>query len=80
MTPITEFRDPLIHVYALFRGIDLFTHGGSRYLWTWREETLLFWLEMELFVLAPVFLLSREKVRTNPQYLYWTCALVVRGS
>src|SRR6266571_3836667 len=25
------------------------------------------------------FLLTRDKVRNNPQYLYWTCALVVMG-
>ena len=34
---------------------------------------------MILLVIAPVVLLSREKVRNNPQYLYWTCALVVMG-
>jgi len=32
-----------------------------------------------LFVLAPLWLLSREKVRDNPQFLYWTCSLVVMG-
>jgi len=45
----------------------------------WREETLLFWLEIALFVFAPILLLTRENLRTNPQYLYWTCALVVMG-
>jgi len=45
----------------------------------WREETLSFWLEIGLFVVAPLVLLSRDKVRNNPQSLYWTCALVVMG-
>lgn len=70
---------PLLYVYALFRGIDLFTHGASSYLWMWREETLLFWLEIALFVIVPAILLGRESVKNNPQSLYWTCALVVMG-
>ena len=32
-----------------------------------------------MFVLAPLVLLSMEKVRNNPQFLYWTCSLVVMG-
>ncbi len=70
---------PLLYVYALFRGIDLFTHGGAAYLFQWRQEALLFWLEIGLFVIAPIILLSREKIRTNPQSLYFTCSLVVMG-
>ena len=30
-------------------------------------------------MVAPVVLLSREKIRTTPIYLYWTCCLVVMG-
>jgi len=70
---------PLLTIYALFRGIDLFTHGGWPYMWMWRPETGWFWLEATLFVIAPVILLSNEKIRTNPQWLYWTCSLVVMG-
>jgi Ni/Fe-hydrogenase subunit HybB-like protein len=76
---MSQVITPLLYVYALFRGIDLFTHGGSSYLWMWREETLLFWLEIVLFVFAPIWLLSTPSVRRNPQYLYWTCSLVVMG-
>jgi Ni/Fe-hydrogenase subunit HybB-like protein len=70
---------PLLYVYALFRGIDLYTHGGASYLWTWRQETLLFWFEIATFVVLPIVLLGRDCVRNNPQSLYWTCALVVMG-
>jgi Ni/Fe-hydrogenase subunit HybB-like protein len=45
----------------------------------WREETLSFWLEIGLFVVAPLILLSMPKVRNNPQTLYWSCATVVGG-
>jgi Ni/Fe-hydrogenase subunit HybB-like protein len=79
LTEMSQVIAPLLYVYALFRGIDLFTHGGSSYMWMWREETLLFWLEIGLFVLAPIILLSSAKIRGNPQYLYWTCSLVVMG-
>jgi Ni/Fe-hydrogenase subunit HybB-like protein len=34
---------------------------------------------MMLLVIAPVALLMREKVRNNPQLLYWSCSLVVMG-
>ncbi len=79
LTEMSQVIAPLLYVYALFRGIDLFTHGGWSYMWMWREETFLFWLEIGLFVLAPIILLSQRKIRSNPQYLYWTCSLVVMG-
>ncbi len=79
LTEMSQVIVPVLYVYALFRGIDLFTHGGAKYLWMWREETMLFWLEIGLFVIAPVILLSREKIRNNPQALYGACSLVVMG-
>jgi Ni/Fe-hydrogenase subunit HybB-like protein len=79
LTEMSQVIAPLLYVYALFRGIDLFTHGGAASLWLWREETALFWLEIGLFVIAPIILLSREKIRSNPQHLYFTCSLVVMG-
>jgi Ni/Fe-hydrogenase subunit HybB-like protein len=69
----------MLYVYALLRGIDLVTHGGAVHLFRWREESLLFWFEIAMFVIAPVFLLSQSKVRNNPNALYGTCALVVMG-
>jgi len=79
LAEMSQVIAPLLYVYAILRGIDLFTHGSAPYLWMWREETGLFWLEIGLFVLAPIYLLSRQSVRTNPQALYGTCALVVMG-
>lgn len=79
LSDVSRVIAPMLLIYGLFRGVDLFTHGGSAYLWRWREETLSFWLEIGLFVLAPVVLLSRERVRNHPQNLYWTCSLIVMG-
>lgn len=79
LSDVSRVIAPMLLIYGLFRGVDLFTHGGSAYLWRWREETLSFWLEIGLFVLAPVVLLGRERVRNHPQNLYWTCSLIVMG-
>jgi Ni/Fe-hydrogenase subunit HybB-like protein len=70
---------PLLALYGIFRVVDLSKNGSLPYLWMWREETLSFWLEIGLFVVAPLVLLNIPKVRNNPQFLYWTCALVVAG-
>jgi Ni/Fe-hydrogenase subunit HybB-like protein len=70
---------PLLALYGLFRAVDLAKNGALPYLWMWREETLSFWLEIGLFVIAPLVLLNMPKVRNNPQSLYWTCATVVGG-
>jgi len=70
---------PLLALYGIFRVVDLSKNGALHYLWMWREETLSFWLEIGLFVIAPLVLLNLPKVRNNPQNLYWTCATVVGG-
>lgn len=79
LSEMSQIIAPMLYVYALLRAADLTTHGGAAYLFRWREETLLFWFEIALFVIAPVLLLSRAKVRNNPNALYGTCALVVMG-
>ena len=79
LSDVSRIITPLLAIYGLFRAVDLVTRGGAVYLWAWREETLSFWLEIGLFVLAPVALLSQEAVRRTPKYLYWTCSLIVMG-
>jgi len=79
LAEMSQIIAPLLYVYAILRGTDLITHGGAGYLFRWREETLLFWVEVAMFVLAPVVLLSRASVRQSPNKLYGTCSLVVMG-
>jgi Ni/Fe-hydrogenase subunit HybB-like protein len=79
LSDVSRVMAPLLALWGLFRGVGLITRGVTPYLFMWREETLSFWLEIGLFVVAPLVLLSRDKVRNNPQSLYWTCALVVMG-
>jgi Ni/Fe-hydrogenase subunit HybB-like protein len=70
---------PMLGLYGIFRFVDLSSRGALPYLFRWREETLSFWLEFGLLVVAPLVLLNMEKIRNNPQRLYWTCSLVVMG-
>ncbi len=79
LSEMSQIIAPLLYLYALLRFTDIMTHGVTSYLWQWREETLLFWVEIGLFVIAPVALLSRASVRNNPQALYGTCSMVVMG-
>ena len=79
LTEVSRVIAPLLAIYGIFRAVDLAKNGALPYLWMWREETLSFWLEVGFLVIAPLVLLNMEKVRSNPQHLYWTCALVVGG-
>src|SRR3989442_4583227 len=79
LSDVSRVMAPLLALWGLFRGVGLITRGAAPYLCMWREETLSFWLEIGLFVVAPLVLLSHDQVRNNPQSLYWTCALVVMG-
>ena len=79
LSELSRVIAPMLALYGVFRFVDLSKNGALPYLWMWREETLSFWLEIALLVAAPLFLLTREKVRNNPQYLYWTCSIVAAG-
>ena len=78
-TEVSKVMIPLLALYGVFRAVDLINRDATAYLWLWREETLSFWLEIGLMVVAPFVLLNMKKVRDNPQRLYWTCALIVMG-
>jgi Ni/Fe-hydrogenase subunit HybB-like protein len=79
LSELSRVIGPMLALYGIFRGVDLVTHGAVPYMFKWREESLSFWVEVLLFVAAPVVLLSTKKVRNTPQLLYWTCSLVVMG-
>jgi len=79
LSDVSRVIAPLLAIYGVFRAVDLINRDAIQYLWMWREETGLFWLEIALLVIAPLVLLNLEKVRNNPQNLYWTCAVIVMG-
>lgn len=79
LSDVSRVIAPLLAMYGVFRAVDLISREATRYLWMWREETLLFWVEIALLVVVPLVLLNRENVRNNPMHLYWTCAIIVMG-
>ena len=79
LSDVSRVIAPLLAIYGVFRAVDLINRDATQYLWMWREETGLFWLEIGLLVIAPLVLLNLEKVRNTPQNLYWTCAIIVMG-
>jgi len=79
LSDVSRVIAPLLAIYGVFRAVDLINRGATQYLWMWREETGLFWLEIALLVIVPLVLLNLEKVRNTPQNLYWTCAVIVMG-
>jgi Ni/Fe-hydrogenase subunit HybB-like protein len=79
LSDVSRVIAPLLAIYGVFRAVDLISRDATQYLWMWREETGLFWLEIALLVIAPLVLLNLERVRNTPQNLYWTCAVIVMG-
>ena len=79
LSEVSRVIAPLLAIYGIFRAVDLARNHALPYLLMWREETLSFWVEIALLVIAPIVLLNMEKVRNNPQNLYWTCAVLVGG-
>ena len=69
----------LLIVFAFFRLLDLVANHSLGYAFQRTSEAGYFWLEMVLFLVIPIFVLSFEQVRASPERLYWACAVVVAG-
>jgi Ni/Fe-hydrogenase subunit HybB-like protein len=69
----------LLIVFAFFKVLDLAANQAWGYAFQRTSEAGYFWLEMLLFLAIPIFLLSYQSVRSNPERLYWSCAVVVAG-
>ena len=69
----------LLIVYAFFKLLDLVSNQALGYAFQRTNEAGYFWLEVVLFLAIPIFLLSYNSVRSNPERLYWTSAIVVAG-
>ena len=69
----------LLIVFVFFRLLDLVSNHALRYAFQRTSEAGYFWLEVAMFMVVPIVLLSFERVRNSPDGLYWTCALVVAG-
>lgn len=79
LTDIAKVIVPMLVLFGVFRIINLIAQDAIQYVFAPRIETLYFWLEMVLLVIAPVVLFSMKRVRNNPVYLYWTASILAMG-
>jgi Ni/Fe-hydrogenase subunit HybB-like protein len=79
LTDCGKMIQMLLIVFAFFRFLDLLVNHALRYAFQRTPEAGYFWLEILIFLALPITFLSYEKVRTNPEGLYWSCACVVAG-
>ena len=70
---------PMLAIFTLFRFADLSKQHALGYLFLPVAETAYFWLEMALFVAAPLVLFNLPQVRRRPIGLYWASAVTIAG-
>jgi Ni/Fe-hydrogenase subunit HybB-like protein len=68
-----------LSVYGTMKVLDLTYRSGWGLLLQPRQETWFWFAEVAIGVLAPVLLLSRRKVRENPNGLFLSAVLVILG-
>ena len=70
---------PLLVFFGLFRFVDLLRQHAGEYLFMARPETFYFWLEVALFIVAPLVMFNMERIRSTPIGLYWAACVTVMG-
>ncbi|HYN16205.1 MAG TPA: hypothetical protein VES66_10515 [Terriglobales bacterium] len=70
---------PMLAIFTLFRFADLSKQHALGYLFLPVEETAYFWLEMALFIAAPLVMFNLRRVRMRPIGLYWASAVTIAG-
>ena len=79
LVDLTRMCVPMLSIYAIFRAVDILTHGGAGYLFLPRAETAYFWLEVLLMVALPLWLFTRDRVLASPILMYWAACCGVAG-
>ena len=79
LTDCGKMIQMLLIVFAFFRVLDLLGNHALGYAFQRTSEAGYFWLEVLLFLIVPIALLSSKRVLNNPEGLYWSCACVVAG-
>jgi Ni/Fe-hydrogenase subunit HybB-like protein len=69
----------LLSVYLVMRMLDGYYRDIYALLFVPRMETYLYWFEMVVGVIAPIILLSREKVRMSKNGLFVGAVMVIIG-
>ncbi len=76
---VSRLITPLLVIWTLFRGVDLIKQGTASYMFMGRSETFYFWLELALFVVAPILMFNLSRIKATPVGLYWASAVTVMG-
>lgn len=69
----------VLGLYGVMRVVDLIITGDHVYLFTGDKFSILFWVEMLIFVILPVILFSLPSVRRKPMQMFSVALLVVIG-
>lgn len=70
---------PLLVIFGIFRFVDLLRQHAGEYLFLARPETGYFWLEIALFIIAPLVMFNMRRFNTAPIGLYWASCVTVMG-
>jgi len=66
-------------VYFVLKVEDIIGNHLSSYLFTMNFEGMLYWAEITIGILIPIFLLVQDRVRNNKQGLFFASLLIVLG-
>jgi Ni/Fe-hydrogenase subunit HybB-like protein len=76
---VSRVIPPLLIIFALFRFVDLSKQHALGYLFRPVEETAYFWVEIALFIVAPLVLFNLRRIQKSPVGLHWASAVTVAG-
>ena len=69
----------ILGLYGIMRIVDLIISGDSVYLFTGDKFSILFWVEMFVFVILPIILFALPSVRKKPIQMFSAALMVVLG-
>lgn len=76
---LSRMIPPMLLIFGLFRFIDLLRQHAGPYMFMAREETFYFWLEIALFIVAPLVMFNMARIQSRPIGLYWASCVTVMG-
>jgi len=69
----------ILGLYAILKLVDLAVAGELNLLFAARVETVLFWIEIAVGVIAPILLFAQPQTRRSASRMFWAALLVIGG-
>jgi len=79
LSPLGRLIPFLLTVYLGAKVIDLVNRGAWRLLFEPSLQATMFWIEIVVGVIAPIFLFMSHRLRRRPGWLFASAAMVVAG-